>query len=251
VAVPDELLKLAHVLGDRSNDLCIEAEGNVSCNNQDGTIWIKASGARLEGIGPDGFVRVNTRTLLSALESPTGSVEEVRRTLNDSVSAGSSGVPSTESYMHAAILSLTGERFVAHSHPVALLSLLTTVDAEYFSRHRLFPDEIVMCGPAACFVPYFAPGLPLAKEIVTRLKSFRDRHGIWPRTVWLQNHGLIAIGSSASEAAGASLMSEKAARVLLGALQTNQEIKWLTQAEVDTIYSWPDEHFRQKRLRGE
>ena len=41
-------------------------------------------------------------------------------------------------------------------------------------------------------------------------------HGEAPRTVYLQNHGLVALGASDTQVEGITAMAVKAARVLIG-----------------------------------
>lgn len=248
---PVELIELARVLGDPINDLCIEAEGNVSAAGDNGTLWIKGSGLAMKGISADGFACVQTRTVLDAVRLGTPMPETgARDLLNRAKVDRGAAIPSTETFMHASLLARPGSRFIAHGHPTPLLSLLVLPEVEAYCNKRLFPDEIVLCGPATCFIPYVAPGLPLAQEIDRRADAFAEKYGVEPKTFWLENHGYIAVGRTHREAISASLMVVKAARVLLGALQTGQEPKWLTDREVDQIYRWPDEHERQRRLWG-
>ena len=115
---------------------------------------------------------------------------------------------------------------------------------------RLFPDEIVCCGPATCWVEYVAPGLPLARAIRERVRAFAKEHGDLPKILWLQNHGLIALGKTANEAESATMMAVKAARIWQAALALQKEPTTLTADQVRQIYTWPDEHFRQKLLWG-
>lgn len=250
---PAQLIELAHFMGDHAEDLCILAEGNVSCRSQEGRIWVKASGHQMAKIGPSGFVEIESSSVLEALDGPEPSVAEVRKILNTSMvgGAGDKAQPSTEAFMHAYFLSLDGVEFVAHGHPTPLLSLLCQEGASAWAARRLFPDEIVCCGPAACFVPYVAPGLRLAVEIRSAVGRFRSEWGIEPKTIWLQNHGLIALAKTAREAMSICSMSAKAARVLLGALASGEEIRWMSNEEINAIFEWPDEHFRQRELRGE
>lgn len=249
---PSELIQLAHVLGDPPNDLCIEAEGNVSADAGDGTLWIKGSGKAMRQIDADGFAHVHQEPVLRVLYGTADlSESDVRAALNAAlVDPAAKTLPSTETYMHAGLIQMTGCTYIAHSHPTPLLSILALPEARQLAERRLFPDEIVLCGPATCFVPYVAPGLPLARAIVASVKEFNERYRILPKTLWLENHGLIVLACSGREAASTSLMAVKAARVLLGALQTGRELKWLTDEEVAQIHHWPDEHYRQSQLWG-
>jgi L-ribulose-5-phosphate 4-epimerase len=249
---PPEVLELARAFGDPANDLCILAEGNVSCQGASEALWIKASGVQMGVMTAEDFVEVRKEPLLSALANPKISEEEARTILNDSrVNTNSKHVPSTEAFMHAHLLSLDGVHFVGHGHPPALLSLLVLSDASELATRRWFPDEIVCCGPAACYVPYVAPGLLLAVAIRSAVERYQEKWGSWPKTIWLQNHGLICLGTTGAEVRSAAQMSVKAARVVLEAMQTKSEMRPLSPGQIRQIYDWPDEHYRQRMLRGE
>lgn len=240
----DALVELGRAFGDPANDLCIVAEGNVGCRADEGALYVKSSGARLRDCHAKSFTKVAIGPLQSFIQSGIELEERVRQCLNEASMDG--GTPSTETFMHAELMVQTGCGFVGHSHPATLLSLLVLADAPYFAKHRMFPDEIVLCGPAACYVPYAHPGLPLAREVRTRVGMFKDQYGIWPRTIWLQNHGLICIGDSVGEVVAASQMQVKAARVVLGALQSGKDLHWMPHADVERIAAWPDEHYRMR-----
>jgi rhamnose utilization protein RhaD (predicted bifunctional aldolase and dehydrogenase) len=121
-------------------------------------------------------------------------------------------------------------------------------EASEICKQRLFPDEVVCCGPESAFVPYADPGLPLAKAIRSSVEAYVQAWGAVPKTIWLQNHGLIALGRSRAEIESASLMAAKAAEVWLGALSTKRKLCPMTSAQVERIHYRPDEHYRQKLL---
>jgi len=246
---PTELIDLARAMSEPSLDAAILAEGNVSCKAGPESFWIKASGQSMSVIGECGFVEVRSGPVLSALDTPVEDELCVREILNEArVDSGGTAIPSTEAFMHAYLLSQPGISFVAHTHPTSLLSLLSLANGADLATRRLFPDEIVLCGAASCWVPYVAPGLPLALEIVGAAILFQGAYGVFPKCYWLQNHGLITVGKTAREAESATRMAIKASRVLLGALQAGEEIRWLTDSEVQQIANWPDEHYRQRLL---
>src|SRR5690606_26187197 len=83
--------------------------------------------------------------------------------------------PSVESLFHAWLLQQPGVRFVAHAHPIAVNALLCSPAAQQFARKRLFPDQIVYCGPESVLVPYVDPGLRLARRIAAEVDAFRLR----------------------------------------------------------------------------
>ncbi len=248
--IPTQIVELCHRIADPAKDLCIVAEGNISITDGGGTLWIKASGEQMATITTDGLCEARISEVVRAMDLPMRDAAEVRNTLNSCCVKKGEGVPSTETFMHVSLMDQTGCTVVIHTHPIELLKLLCHTDADFYANRRIFPDEIVLCGPAACYVPYVAPGLPLAISIHERVARFREKYGIWPKTIWLQNHGLICIGNSIGEAESATYMSAKAASIVVGSLQCKAEIHWLTQEEINTIYDWPDEHYRQKKLNN-
>jgi len=246
---PDTLVSLARDLGNPQHDLAILAEGNCSTRGVEGTFWVKVSGTSMTDAGPESFVLMESGPVIAALDKSFDDDHAIRSALDQArVNPMASKVASTEAFMHAWLLSLPRVSYVGHTHPTDLLSLLATNAAEHLAELRSFPDEIVCCGPATCWVEYVMPGLPLARAIRARVEQFHQKLGILPKTIWLQNHGLITLGSSPSEVMSASRMTVKAARVWLGALATRKPLKTLTQEEIAQIYQWPDEHFRQKQM---
>lgn len=248
MAAPQDLLDLARFLADPRQDMCILAEGNVSACGDGHSFWVKGSGQEMARMDVEGFSHVSLAGCVKLLDEQFADDLAIRSALNQVCHGGPP--PSTEAFMHALLLGEEGTHYVAHAHPTPLLSLLCLPGADAWATHRLFPDEIVCCGPATCFVPYVAPGLELARSIRTESEGFKSRYGIAPKLFWLQNHGMIVTGATAREVTAGCAMAVKAARVLLGALQTGSEPKWLTEAEVAHIYQWPDEHARQKALFG-
>ncbi|HVL39646.1 MAG TPA: class II aldolase/adducin family protein [Fimbriimonadaceae bacterium] len=246
--VLEELVRLSRRLGDPTLDLVILAEGNTSARDGE-TFWVKASGVSLHDIGVPGLVQVSLPPCLEALDGPDLDDAQVRALLAR-VRLGACGeiLPSVETFMHAYLLTLPGVAFVGHVHPTALLSLLCLQEAESLCSKRLFPDEIVCCGRENCYVPYTDPGLPLARAIRQQVERFRARTGETPKILWLQNHGLIALGGSAAEVESAVLMSVKTARIWLGILGAGGTLTTLSPEQIERIDGRPDEHYRQRLL---
>lgn len=243
-----ELIELSHRLGDPNHGMAILAEGNASAKTTNETFFIKASGRSMGSLTGPELVEVKIEPILGAfdLELDDNAVRE--RLKQAKVDPTVVHAPSVETFMHAYLLTLPGVGWVAHTHPQALLALLSVQDAESRASQRLFPDEVVCCGPASCYVPYVDPGLPLARAIRDAVEAFIEAHGESPKTIWLQNHGLIALGRSSEEAWSAIAMSEKAARVWQAALATGLPIHPLTRENVERIHNRPDEHHRQQLL---
>ena len=236
MAALDDAIILSHLLADPGLDSAILAEGNVSVRDGD-RFWVKASGRRMATAGPADFSRVDPGPVLAALESELDDAG-VRALL-----AASADGPSVETFMHAALLELPGVETVGHAHPVALLGLLCSDRAEEEAGRRYFPDEVVCCGPSSPCVPYVDPGLPLARAVRAAALGHAEAWGEPPKTIWLANHGLIALGKNPATVESAFAMTVKAARVrLAGATRP------LTEREIDRIHTRPDEHHRQRAL---
>lgn len=247
--VLSELVNLCLKLGAPGADLAILGEGNASARAGDSEFYVKASGFSMSNIGPSGFSRVKFGPVLEALDGPDMSDADVRALLGASrVSPDQDPTPSVETFMHAYLLSLKGINFVGHTHPTPLISLLSVEGCEEIARQRLFPDEIVCCGPATAFVPYVDPGLPLARAIKASVEAFIDEFDMVPKSIWLQNHGLIAPAKSVRDVESATFMGIKAARAWVGALSTGKPMRPMTQRAIDRIHTRPDEHYRQKLI---
>jgi len=251
---PEPLITFSQALGDPNADLAILAEGNTSCKDveDEGYFWVKASGKSLRFADSNSFCKAKREPLLKLIESSSLPCDdEIKRILVDSSQARKSDlIPSVESFMHAWLLEQDGVNWIAHTHPEVLLSLLCTEDPFQWADKPLFPDEIVCCGPVACTVKYVDPGLILAREIAKSVNIYKDKHGMMPKVIWLQNHGLITLGATLNEALSATYMSAKVARVRLGALQTGRKIVPLPEEAISRIDNRPDEHHRKRLLES-
>jgi rhamnose utilization protein RhaD (predicted bifunctional aldolase and dehydrogenase) len=243
-----ELADLSRTIANPNEDCVILGEGNTSCSVGDDEFLVKASGYQLPTIASDGFVRLHRHALVETISETSLTDAEVKERLLAAVSDGTSLVPSTEAFMHALLLSIPEVEVVVHTHPTPVLALLCMEDAPKIARQRLFPDEIVCCGPRACHVPYADPGIPLARAIKESVEAFVESEGAWPKTIWLQNHGLICLGRSAAEVIAATRMQVKAARVWLAASSSGGIPTTLTPEQIARIHTRPDEHHRQKLL---
>ena len=156
--------------------------------------------------------------------------------------------PSIEALFHAWLLTLDGVDFVGHVHPVACNQWLCSPRARELADERVFPDEVVCCGPASVFIPYSDPGLPLALAIRERTRSFIAKLGIIPRIILLENHGVIALGATPQAVLGAMLMVEKAASIRLGAAALGGP-QLLTADQIASLAGRRDEAYRQRQLQ--
>lgn len=243
-----ELVALSRRIGRPDGDYVILAEGNTSALLEDGTFLVKASGARLAEIDGDGFVRLRLEPLLEAVLG-TGADDPgaLFRAARVDPSPGG-GEPSIETFVHVVALGLAGARWVVHTHPTVLTGLLCSERAEEIVlAGPLFPDEAVVCGRAPLYVPYFEPGLEVARALATRLREYVEHPAAAPHVILLANHGLVALGASAPEAEAVTAMAVKAARVRLTALAAGG-MRPLAASSVEQLVVRADEVARRARL---
>ena len=212
------LLALSRDLGREGRGLAILGEGNASAKLSADRFLVKASGASLASLDGAGVVECRSAPLLALLDQPAATDAEVEAALYDARVDAAARKPSVEAVFHAFLLSLDGVNFVAHTHPTAVNGVLCSPAAGAFAGGRLFPDQIVCCGPADALVPYVDPGPPLARAIRQAVRTHEQRHGRAPRVILLANHGLIAPAATAAGALAATRMAEKAAAVVPGKL---------------------------------
>jgi rhamnose utilization protein RhaD (predicted bifunctional aldolase and dehydrogenase) len=147
--------------------------------------------------------------------------------------------------LHAICLKLPDINFVGHTHPTAINMITCSTLFDPAVSGRLFPDEVVVCGPNPVMVPYIDPGLPLAREIQQRIRIYVETNGEVPKTIYMQNHGFIALAATAQQVENITAMAVKAARILAGTYALGGP-QFMTSEAVERIHTRPDEHYRQK-----
>jgi rhamnose utilization protein RhaD (predicted bifunctional aldolase and dehydrogenase) len=165
----------------QSPHLTQAAGGNTSLKAGD-TLWIKASGTWLkDALTDDIMVPVAMAPLLRAVEQRDRAAD---RPQGFTIAAlNPRGLrPSIETTVHA----LMPQRVVLHVHCVDTISLAVQADGEAEVARRL--DGIEWA-----YVPYFRPGLPLARGIAEKLRPDVD-------VLILGNHGLVVAAETVAEA---------------------------------------------------
>lgn len=248
--VLNELIELTRYLGVPSREYVILGEGNTSARVDEETYWVKASGSGMENIRSDGLVLTRFAPVLAMLDAGDLSDDQIKANLGKAKADPSApGHPSIEALLHALCLSLPGVTFVGHTHPTAVNSILCSVKAEEAIAGPVFPDEIVVCGPASAYVPYADPGLPLARAVWRSLTDFSEEHGMPPKRMYIRNHGLIALGSSSTEVKNITAMAVKVARLVVGAYALGGP-KFMSASDIERIHTRPDELRRRAKLVG-
>ncbi len=212
------LIKMSLELGKPENDYVILGEGNTSAKFEDGNFLVKTSGSYLRRASSDTFVKVNTAKALAILDGPDLAEDEIKSALQAACADPATALrPSIETVFHAFLLTLPDVNFVAHTHPTAVNIILFSVNAEEIVRNRVCNHEVIYCGAQPVFVGCVDPGLALAREIRKKVLAYISKHGHNPKQIFIQNHGLIALGQTANECEAITAMACKSARIVIGA----------------------------------
>lgn len=245
-----DLVTLSRTVGDPAHDLVILGEGNTSIRADEQTFWVKGSGSQLSTIEAKHFVRMRFDKVLAMLDKPNFTEAELTAAYEGAKAEQGDGKrPSVETVFHAVCLSIPGVNAVAHTHATAVNMLTVSKGWPQVLQGRLFPDEAVVLGTHSAFVPYIDPGVVLARAIRDEIAAFGKRHGGYPRAIYMQNHGVIALGRTPTEAVNISLMAAKAARIRLGAIQAGG-LNLFPESITQDIVNRPDEKFREAQLVG-
>lgn len=242
-----QLVDLSHSLAEPALDLILLGEGNTSADCGDGDFWVKASGCRLATIDESGFSRVRRKQVLSLLDrrnlDDRGVADGLAKALRDPAMRR----PSVETFLHALCIEEAGAKWIGHSHPVSVMSVLCSREgARPFARH-IYPDEIVVCGLEPLVVPYADPGLSLARAVRDGLRRALDASGRPPRLILMVSHGLVALGQNPADVLNITLTADKWARTLLGTYALGGP-KHLTERQARRIETRPDEAYRRKQI---
>lgn len=241
------LVRMSRALGRNDLHLAILGEGNTSTRLGAGRILVKVSGTSLGSLAAKDLVECRSETILALLDVRHHSDESLDRALRASCVRWTGKKPSIEVLFHAWLLTLPGIEFVGHAHPVAANQILCSPRARAFATRRVFPDEVVCCGPESVFVPYADPGHPLAREIRKRTEAFMKRYGASPRVILLENHGVITIGRTPDAVMAAMLMADKAAQIWIGTAHLGGPT-FMSARDIRRITVRSDEHFRKRVL---
>jgi rhamnose utilization protein RhaD (predicted bifunctional aldolase and dehydrogenase) len=215
----DSLVELSRHIGDPARGCVIYGEGNTSAKIDDHRFYVKASGVFMCEAAAADFVEISTDAAIQIAEAGTLADAEIERRLDLAKMDRSCPVrPSVETILHAIILREGGAAFVAHTHPTAVNSILCSKQAEELLSGWLLPEHAIFLGPEAPFVPFYEPGLPLAAAVRDAIRGHRERHGFPPKSLLLQNHGLIVGAQTAAEVEAMTAMWVKASEILLGTL---------------------------------
>lgn len=250
MSLVDDFVAMSHAAGAPELDAVILGEGNTSVLGTDDTFYVKASGCNLLTLGIEHAVHLRRAPLMALLEKDVVSEQELQETYKLSKVDETVKVrPSVEAIFHALLLGYPNVKAVVHTHATAVNSLTCSKGWPAVLAGRLCPDEAVVLGPDSVLVEYVDPGVVLAKCIRTGVDAYMAKWGQFPKVIYMQNHGVIALGASPAEALNVTQMAIKAARMRLGAFQAGG-INPLSPEIVSHLLGRPDEKYRQQMLAG-
>lgn len=212
----ENLLWLARELGLDSRQLVVPGEGVVSVRATPGRILVSVPEAPLARLAPEEVVECQVDRLGLLFDAPMNdaSGNSLRETRVDP----SGAMPGIDAVLHSWLLGLEGVHCVAQLHPTACLQVLCSPGVERFVEHRMFPAEVAAYGTQLVYAPYSDPGIPMAREIRSKVSIYlRRSHGVSPRLVLAQNYGLFALGATPEAVLRTAMTVEKAAAVFVGA----------------------------------
>lgn len=241
----DNLVELTCSIGKPEKDLVILGDGNTSAFVSDQSFWVKASGAQMHNINRAGFTEVFTQKVLEVLNHNSLSDQELKKFFAEARVDEKSQHPSIETVFHALALTKCDAKFVAHTHPIALNSILCSTNARKALSGHLFSESALYLGPEGVIIDYADPGLPIARALIREIENFQQKWGQNPRIFYLLNHGIVALGQTAKEVENITSMAVKAARILLGTYLLGGP-NFISDDDVKRVVTRPDEEYRRK-----
>ncbi len=244
-----DLIKLSHAVGEPDLDAVILGEGNTSVKGPDDTFYVKASGCNLATLGAEHAVHLRRAPLMALVndDSPVSEDDLQAVYRSSKVDPSVAARPSVEAIFHALLLGYPGVGAVAHVHATAVNALTCSRGWPLTLAGRFCPDEAVVLGPDSVFIDYVDPGVELARSIRKGVDAYVERWGEAPKVIYMQNHGVIAVGSGITEAHNITQMAIKCARIRLGAMQAGG-LNPLPADVIAHLLGRPDEKYRQQIL---
>lgn len=244
--VDGDLIELTRSLGDPAKDLVILAEGNTSRRLDDGRIVVKTSGSRMGDVSDQDFVVAEVPPLVDLLVARDATQDDLTRALDAGEVAGVRRRGSIETLVHVAVQAVRPSRFIAHTHPTAVVGLMASVNAATAFDRAAYSDEAVVIG-RPLYVPYAQPGIDLGRLVHRTLRERMEQAGDFPQLILLGNHGIVATAETAAGAEAISEMAVKAARVRTAAYASGG-LAPLSTASVEAFFARGDIAERQDNI---
>ena len=210
--ITPELIELTRSLGRPERDLVILAEGNTSQLLPDGRLAVKASGSHMAAATAEDFVVVDVEELQALITDPASTQADLTAALDAGEIGGKRRRGSIEALVHVAVQAVSPIAFIGHTHPTAVVGLLSSVHAESAFERHVYSDEAVVIGQPL-FVPYAQPGIDLGRVFHERLSRRVEETGELPALILLGNHGIVVTAPTTGGVDGISAMAVKGAQV--------------------------------------
>jgi rhamnose utilization protein RhaD (predicted bifunctional aldolase and dehydrogenase) len=240
-----DLVQLSRTLGEPWRRFVILAEGNTSHRVAEDQLVVKATGRSLRHASAEDFVVVSLSRLADMVDDSEAGDADVARYF-DEVEIEQGLRPSVEALLHVVCVVDAAATTVAHTHPESVNALLCSDRADVLSGPPIFPDQVVVIGRRALLVPYLDPGVVLAREVRARLAEHARQWGM-PRVIYLGNHGMVALGSSAGQVLQLTEMADKVSRVRATTLSFGNVVP-MTDESAERIDTRDDEQIRRIAL---
>lgn len=145
-------------------------------------LWVKGSGSDLATIESGGFTGLKLDEVLSLMERPEMSDEEMVSYLARCQLAPDMPRSSIETLLHAFV----SHPHVDHTHPDSVNMICCAENGEALARECF--------GKEAVWIPYIRPGFTLSKQVGEAVRNNPDA-----KFVLLAKHGLVTWGDTAAE----------------------------------------------------
>lgn len=212
-----DLVSLAHRIGTHPSRLVLWNEGSVAAQLPGGRLAVSQANATLDKLCAAELAEFELEKV-QALTSRESFVEDDLEEARSTGAGATVGVrPCQDLFLYADLFVTDSLLFAAHTQPVPVNQILCSPRARQFADRRNLPYEVLIGGPASVLVPFAPPGAPLAREMRRKLALWYDRYKTPPKVILIQNHGMIALGSSIDEVIMLTEMTIKFAEVFLGA----------------------------------
>lgn len=201
-------------------DLIRLSSGNISMRLPDGNVAITPSGVQYSALKPEDVVIMD---------------------LDNQPIAGKHK-PSSEKQLHTEIYKARSDvNSVVHTH-----SRYSIAFASVGMELPVSNIEILAVGGPIPVVPYEVPG---TLEVgLGAAQYFTANPGL--KALLLESHGMVAIGKTLSEAYQNAYKTETGAEIYHLSLQTGKEVKVLSQAQIEEIFSRYQKPKQDNKLNG-
>ncbi|MBF0567529.1 MAG: bifunctional aldolase/short-chain dehydrogenase [Nitrospirae bacterium] len=148
-------------------------------------VFVKASGADIAEIGPEGHVGLDLNYLREFAAIEAMSDEAMINEFRTHMFSSNAPTPSVETLLHVFL----PFKYIDHTHADAILTLANQADSEKLIKEALGPDVLT--------VEYQTPGFKLAKAV---LAAFNKRRHC--KAIVLLHHGIVTWGDTARDSYG-------------------------------------------------